>query len=418
MKVLILERVIIHSDMNSCYASIECSLNPALKGKPMAVGGDEASRHGIILAKSEEAKKYGVKTAEPLWQARQKCPELIIVEPHYDIYKEYSRRAHEIYARYTDKIEPMGLDEVWCDLTGSLTLFGSKYNIIREIMESFKKELDITVSIGLSYNKIFAKLGSDLAGRDEFFEITKENYKEKVWPLPASALFGVGRKTANRLQTYGVTTVGELAMCSEEWLKALFGVCGSEMWLSANGLNTDRVAPDNYKAPSKSIGHGVTCKSDLENNEEVWKVFLSLSQNVAKRLRKEKLKATGVQIGVRDSSFLTKQFQCQLEGETQSAFEIAKVATELFKGNYTWERRVRALTVRAINLVDHGVFHQLDFYTDYEKIRKQQSIDDAVMSIRDKFGDDIIFNCCLMDEEKMPRVSSDEKAPAPFKAFR
>ncbi len=404
--------------MNSCYASIECSLNPDLKGKPMAVGGNEASRHGIILAKSEQAKKFGVKTGEPLWQARQKCPELIIVEPHYDIYKEYSRRAHEIYARYTDQIEPMGLDEVWCDLTGSITLFGSAHNIIREIMESFKNELDITVSIGLSYNKIFAKLGSDLADRDEFFEITKADYKEKVWRLPASALFGVGKKTAAQLERYGITTVGELANCSEEWLKSVFGVCGSEMWLSANGMNRDRVAPDNYKAQSKSIGRGVTCKSDLENNEEVWKVFLSLSQSVAKRLRKENLTATGVQIGVRDNRFVTKQFQCQLNNPTWSAFEIAKTATELFKLNYTWDHKVRAVTVRAINLTEEGSFGQLDFYTDYRKLEKQKSIDDAVMSLRKKFGEEIIFNCCLMNEDKIPKFSSDEKAPAPFKAFK
>ena len=404
--------------MNSCYASIECSLNPDLKGKPMAVGGNEASRHGIILAKNEEAKKFGVKTAEPLWQARQKCPELIIVEPHFDVYKEYSRRAHEIYARYTDIIEPMGLDEGWCDLTGSITLFGSAHNIIREIMESFKRDLDITVSIGLSYNKIFAKLGSDLAGRDEFFEISKNDYKQKVWKLPVSALFGVGKKSADQLARYGITTIGELAKCSEEWLAALFGVCGREMWLSANGLNRDRVAPDNYKEESKSIGHGVTCKEDLENNEEIWKVFLALSQNVAKRLRFEKLNATGVQISVRDNRFITKQFQCRLENPSQSASEIAKAATELFKLNYSWEHCVRALTVRAINLTEENNFQQMDFYTDYGKLQKQKSIDDTVMKLRQKFGEDVIFNCCLMDEEKMPVFLSDEKAPSPFKAFK
>ncbi len=404
--------------MNSCYASIECSLNPELKGKAMAVGGNEASRHGIILAKSEEAKKFGVKTGEPLWQARQKCPGLIVVEPHYDIYKEYSRKAHEIYARYTDRIEPMGLDEVWCDLTGSIMLFGSAYNIIREIMESFKRELDITVSIGLSYNKIFAKLGSDLAGRDEFFEITKGNYKDVVWNLPASALFGVGRKTAMQLSGYGISTVGELANCSKEWLCSVFGVSGGEMWLSANGLNRDEVAFDSYTAKSKSIGHGITCKSDLENNEEVWKVFLSLSQNVSKRLRAEKLFATGVQIGIRDNRFNNKQFQCGLDVSTQSAFEIAKVAAELFNENYTWEQKVRALTVRAINLTDEECFQQLDFYTDYSKLEKQKSIDDAVMNLRGKFGDKIIFNCCLMDEEKIPDFSSDDKKPVPFKAFK
>ena len=404
--------------MNSCYASIECSINPDLKGKPMAVGGNESSRHGIILAKSEQAKKYGVKTGEPLWQARQKCPELIIVEPHFDIYKEYSRKAHDIYARYTDLIEPMGLDEVWCDLTGSITLFGSAHNIIREIMESFKRELGITVSIGLSYNKIFAKLGSDLAGRDEFFEITKDDYKTKVWTLPVSALFGIGRKTALKLEGYGVTTIGELANCSEEWLKALFGVCGRDMWISANGFNRDRVAPDSYKEKSKSIGHGVTCKSDLVNNEEVWRVFLSLSQNVSKRLREEKLEAMGVQIGVRDNRFATQQFQCLLDSSTQSAFEIAKAATALFKENYDWAYKIRALTVRAIDLTEEGKSGQLDLFTDYTKNEKQKHIEDAVMSLRKKFGEDVIFNCCLMDEEKIPVFVNEEKAPAPFKAFK
>lgn len=404
--------------MNSCYASIECSLNPELKGKPMAVGGNEASRHGIILAKSAEAKKFGIKTGEPLWQARQKCPGLIIVEPHFDIYKEYSRRAHKIYARYTDQIEPMGLDEVWCDLTGSITLFGSAHNIIREILQSFRQELGITVSIGLSYNKIFAKLGSDLAENDSFFEISRNDFKNKIWHLPASSLFGVGRKSGSKLEKYGVTTIGELANCSEEWLKALFGVNGKEMWISANGENRDRVAPDNYKEQSKSIGHGVTCNEDLENNEEVWRVFLSLSQNVSRRLRDEELSATGVQIGVRDNRFVTTQYQCQLVNSTQSAFEIAKIATELFKENYIWHYKVRALTVRAIGLVTQKQTGQMDFYTDYSKSEKQKHIENAVMSIRKKYGEDIIFNCCLMDEEKIPAFANEEKAPAPFKAFK
>ena len=233
-----------------------------------------------------------------------------------------------------------------------------------------------------------------------------------------SALFGVGKKSADQLARYGITTIGELAKCSEEWLAALFGVCGREMWLSANGLNRDRVAPDNYKEESKSIGHGVTCKEDLENNEEIWKVFLALSQNVAKRLRFEKLNATGVQISVRDNRFITKQFQCRLENPSQSASEIAKAATELFKLNYSWVHCVRALTVRAINLTEENNFQQMDFYTDYGKLQKQKSIDDTVMKLRQKFGEDVIFNCCLMDEEKMPVFLSDEKAPSPFKAFK
>lgn len=178
-----MKRIIIHSDMNSCYASIECSLNPDLKGKAVAVGGSVENRHGIILAKTPEAKKYGVKTGEAIWQAKRKCPDLIVVEPHFDIYAKYSRLAKEIYRRYTDRIEPMGLDEAWCDITGSILAFGSVQNITDEIRRAFREELGITVSIGVSYNKIFAKLGSDLAGCDEVVTITEENYKDIVWPL-------------------------------------------------------------------------------------------------------------------------------------------------------------------------------------------------------------------------------------------
>ena len=182
-----MERIIIHSDMNSCYASIECSLNPELKGKPVAVGGSVEDRHGIILAKTAEAKRYGVATGEAIWQAKRKCPDLIVVPPHFDIYAKYSAYARDIYRRFTDKIEPMGLDEAWCDITGSILLFGSVENITDQIREAFKSELGITVSVGVSYNKIFAKLGSDFAGIDEVVTITKENYKNIVWPLPVSA---------------------------------------------------------------------------------------------------------------------------------------------------------------------------------------------------------------------------------------
>ncbi len=384
----------------------------------MAVGGNEENRHGIILAKNEIAKKFGVKTGEALWQARQKCPDLIIVEPHFDIYKEYSLKAHEIYSRYTDRIEPMGLDEVWCDITGSITLFGSAYNIIREIMQSFRQELGITVSIGLSYNKIFAKLGSDLAKRDSFFEIGADDFKKKIWHLPAGALFGVGRKTAQQLERYGIITIGDLANCSEDWLKSVFGMSGTEMWISANGLNKQAVALDSCITKSKSIGHGMTCKKDLENDTEVWRVFLSLSQNVAKRLVEECLFATGVQINVKDAHFVSKQFQCQIQSSTQSAFEIAKIATKLFKSNYTWDNNVRALTVRAINLTDKPCYEQLDFYTDYSKIEKQKNIDAVIMKLRDKFGDDIIFNCCLMNEEKIPKMTDNERSCQPFKSFK
>ena len=397
-----MERIIIHSDMNSCYASVECSLNPELRGKPVAVGGSEAHRHGIILAKSEEAKKFGVKTGEALWQAKQKCPDLIIIEPHFEEYIKYSRLAHDIYARYTDRIEPMGLDEVWCDITGSLRAFGSKEQISEEIRKAFKEELGVTVSIGISFNKIFAKLGSDLAGKDEDYEISKADFKEKIWHLPATAIMGVGRSTGETLRRYGVKTIGELAVCDPKWLRKLLGVTGEELWKYANGLDDSRVMPDGYSQPVKSVGHGVTCSADLLNADEVWKVFLSLSQNVSRQLKKNSLEATGVQIGIRDNQLMTKQFQMPTEFATQSAAEIARAAMELFNKNYNWSYDVRAVTVRAINLQKEGTPYQLDFLSDFSSHERQKKIDDTVLAIRDRFGSDAIFNCCLMTENKIP----------------
>lgn len=409
-----MERIIIHSDMNSCYASVECSLNPDLRGKPVAVGGSEEHRHGIILAKSEEAKKCGVITGEPLWQARKKCPELIIIEPHFEEYIKYSRLAHDIYARYTDKIEPMGLDEVWCDITGSILAFGSKERICEEIRAAFKEELGVTVSIGISFNKIFAKLGSDLAGRDEVYEIGKDDFKEKIWHLPATAIMGIGRSTGETLRRYGIRTIGELAECDPKWLRTVFGVVGDDLWKYANGLDNSRVMPDGYKEPIKSVGHGVTCSEDLLTDDEVWKVFLSLSQSISKQLKKNGLESTGVQIAVRDNQLITKQFQRPTEFTTQSAMEIAETAMKLFKENYNWGNNVRALTVRAINLQKENTPFQLDFLSDFATHEKQKKIDDTVLALRERFGTDAIFNCCLMTENKIPAHNIKHTLPGKF----
>ena len=412
-----MERIIIHSDMNSCYASIECSLNPELKGKPVAVGGSVEDRHGIILAKTAEAKKFGVTTGEPIWQAEKKCPGLIIVPPHFDIYAKYSSLARDIYRRYTDKIEPMGLDEAWCDITGSILLFGSVENITNGIREAFKNELGITVSIGVSYNKIFAKLGSDLAGIDEVVTITKENYKDIVWPLSVGSIMGVGRNTAKKLKSYGVHTVGDLANTESDWLKLTFGVTGEDMWRYANGFDSSRVMPDGYAREVKSIGHGVTCREDLTNDEEVWLAFLQLSQDVSKRLKKEKLSATAVQISVRDTFLMTRQFQCETGYPTQSAMDISKTALKLFKENYSWVSNVRALSIRAINLCDEDAPMQLDLSGEYKQHDRQKIIDDTTLALREKFGSDALFNCSVMMENKMPDMKG-KKSPLPIKMYK
>lgn len=249
------KRVIIHSDINNCYASIERQLNPSLAGKPIAVCGAAEERHGIVLAKSYEAKAFGVQTGEAIWQAKNKCHNLIIVSPHYDKYVQYSRLAHEIYKKYTPLIEPYGLDECWLDVSGSVELFGSGEEIAAEIHRRFKEELGLTVSCGVASNKIFAKLGSDMKKPDATTVIPEEGFQELVWPLPVSDLWGVGRQTTKKLDSYCINTIGALAKTNLQFLQERFGVAGTQLWLYANGRDTSRVARYGYIAPIKSIGH-------------------------------------------------------------------------------------------------------------------------------------------------------------------
>ncbi len=401
--------------MNSFYASVECMLNPSLKGKPVAVGGSAESRHGIILAKSQEAKRCGVKTGEALWEARQKCRDLIIIEPHFDEYMKYSDMAHEIYRRYTDLIEPFGLDECWLDISASTPDFSSGEQIAQEIRETVKFELGLTVSIGVSFNKIFAKLGSDIKKPDAVTCIGKDTFKEQIWTLPASDLLGVGRSTTKKLGNYGIFTIGQLAKTDLAFLRRVFGKCGEQLWTYANGLDTSRVKPDGYSRIVKSVGHGITCVADLVNADEVWKVFLQLSQDISRRLKEQKLSAMGVQISVKDNQLISRQFQMILPLATQSAIELAKAAIELFNSNYRWNFDVRAVTVRAINLQEADLPSQLDLFNDWSKHDKQEKIDNAVMDIRRRFGKQAIFNCCLMQENKIPHHKPEISVmPAPM----
>ena len=225
---------------------------------------------------------------------------------------------------------------------------------------------------------------------------------------------GVGRSTGDNLSRYGIKTIGDLARCDPKWLRTIFGVVGDDLWKYANGLDNSRVMPDGFRQPIKSVGHGVTCSEDLISDDEVWKVFLSLSQDVSKQLKKNKLEATGVQIGIRDNQLMTKQFQCPTEFATQSATEIAKVAVKLFESNYNWAYDVRAVTVRAINLQKEGTPYQLDFLTDTTQHERQRKIDDTVLAIRDRFGTDAIFNCCLMTEDKIPNHNIKHTLPGKF----
>ena len=394
-------RVILHSDMNSFYASVEMMLDPSLKGKPVAVCGATEERHGIVLAKSDLAKKAGVKTGMVNWEAKQRCPGLIFVPPQYDQYLKYSKLAHEIYYRYTDQVEPFGMDECWLDVTGSSSK-GTGMEIAEKIRTACREELGLTVSIGVSFNKIFAKLGSDLKKPDAVTQITEEDFREKVWPLAASELIYVGRATEAKLARHGVHTVGDLAAIPPDILKGWFGVNGLKLWSYANGTDKSRVMHKDFVSPMKSIGHGITCTADLENEEEVSRVLLELAQDVGHRLRVHGLCARGVQVYVRGNDLLGSQFQCKLPFRTQLPSEIASAGFRLFRERYRWGTNVRAVCIRATDLVPKSDVEQLSIFIDTARRDRRDRLEDTVEELRDRFGKRTITYASLLGDLMMP----------------
>ena len=401
------ERAILHSDLNSFYASVEMMLDPRLKGKAVAVCGATEERHGIVLAKSEAAKKAGVKTGMANWQARQLCRDLILVPPQYDQYIKYSKLTRAIYNRYTDLVEPFGMDECWCDVTAA-GYYGSPMEIAEEIRKSVKEELGLTVSIGVSFNKIFAKLGSDMKKPDAITQITSDNFKEKVWPLSCSEMIYCGPSTTRKLDRYGIHTIGDVARTDPAFLKGFLGVNGVALWQYAAGLDQSRVMHKDYVSPVKSVGHGITCITDLNNEEEVFRVMLELAQDVGHRLRVNELSAGGVQIWIRGNDLGGCQFQCRLPVKTQLPSELAAAGFRMFHEKYTWETPVRAVCIRAIGLVPKAAPDQYTIFDDPQLRRKREQIQDAVEDIRGRFGKRAITYATLLKDLKMPDDGRDK----------
>lgn len=380
------KRVILHSDINACYAAIEHLHRPELNGKPLAVGGDPQARHGIVLTADYIAKRYGVKTGMALWQAKQVCPELNIVSPRMDLYLRFSRMAHEIYGEYTDLQEPYGVDESWLDVTASSSLKGDGYKIAKEISNRIKSELGITVSIGVSFNKIFAKLGSDYKKPDAITTMYEDEFKSKAWALPVSDLLYVGRSTNQKLARFGIKTIGELAQTDEHLLMSQLGKMGGILWAFANGYDDSPVKMEHTHAPIKSIGNSTTTPRDLENDEDVKIVLYILAESVAARLRDNGFKCRVVEISVRDNELYSFTRQHKIDHATNITGEIATEAYRIFKENYNWRKPIRSVGVRGADLVNDNYWEQMDLFSSVEQREKQMKMDDAVDTIRRRFG--------------------------------
>ncbi len=394
------DRVILHCDCNSFFASVETVLNPSYRNVPMAVCGNEEDRHGIVLAKNELAKKFGIVTAETVFSARKKCPSLVIAKPHYAEYSKYSRMANEIYARYTDMIEPFGIDESWLDVTAS-KLFGSGADIAEKIRNDIKNELGITVSIGVSFNKVFAKMGSDYKKPDAVTLISRENFKEIVYPLPVTELLFVGKKTAEQLRLLNIRSIGELASASPELLSIKLGKAGEMLSKYARGEDDSPVMA-NDETEAKSIGNGFTFKHDLVGREACRVGIDYLAEEIGTKLRLRGLKCATVQLSIKDEYLRTIQRNAPQNPPSDISSEIAKTAFKILCNEWNAEKPVRMITVTATNLIRSDTMaEQIDFFgaSDNDNRRKAEKREVAVDEIRKKFGSDSIIRASVIDND-------------------
>lgn len=399
-----MKRCVLHVDCNKFYASVECLYRPELRDKPMAVGGDPENRHGIILTKNEIASKYGLTVGEPLWKARQKCPDLVVVPPNYPLYLRFSALTRKIYEDYSEFIEPFGLDECWLDVTGSEK---SGEEIAHEIRKRVKSQLGITVSVGVSFNKVFAKLGSDYKKPDAVTVIDESNYKDIAWSLPCGDLLMVGRSAQKKLNAYGINTIGDLADTDVAVLKSLFGKNGEMLHSFANGTECSPVRHKDEISEVKSVGNSTTAPRDLVNEEDVKTIFRVLCESVSTRLREKGLKGRVVTIYVRDKELSSFSRQMKIPANTDISTEIFYYAMKLFRTNYFWNKPIRSL---GVSVSDFDVtYEQFDFEKTVENREKQERLETAVDSLRRRFGNYCIGRACQLKDTELSKFNPHEE---------
>ena len=387
-----MERVILHCDCNGFFASVEMLSRPDLKSVPMAVAGDPESRHGIILAKNELAKACGVQTAETIWQAKQKCRDLVLVPPHHGVYHEVSKRVNAIYLDYTDLVDPFGIDESFLDVTGSLHLFHmTPRELADHIRERVEREIGITISVGVSFCRVFAKLGSDYKKPNATTVIDCEHYREIVYPLPVGDMLYVGKRTASVLHSRGIVTIGDLASASPADLVKWLGEAGNTLWRYANGLDKEPVRSYFERTKPKSIGNGMTFRRNIVGEAQIRAGVSALTEEVVARMREEDCKCTVVQVQVKAPDFRTVQRQCTLPRATWLQRDLIERAMELIRASFGFGNMIRSITVTAAGLVYSSEAEtQLDMFGEGEAESKREHVEDALHAIKQRFGKDSI----------------------------
>lgn len=393
-----MDRVILHSDCNSFYASCESLLNPELKKVPMAVCGNPENRHGIILAKNELAKKYDIKTAETVYQALRKCPDLVLVRSHHSFYEEISKKCNDIYKEYTDMVEPFGIDESWLDVTHSQRLFGSGEEIAENIRARFKDEIGITCSIGVSFNKSIAKLASDYKKPDAVTVIDKNNFKNMVWPMPVSVLLYAGKNATQSLNKHNIYTVGDLAQSDRNTVIKHLGKLGGQLHDYANGMDDSPVETIYAEHTPKSVSNGTTFAHDLTEKEEIKTGIMLLSDTLSTRMKEQHVKCTVLSIQIKYSDFSVVSRQKQLDFSTNLMHDIWTICLELFYEIYN-KKAVRAITLGGAQLVpDTDSFMQFSFFDDDSR-QKREDLEGTLDSIRKKYGTQAVSVGTLLDND-------------------
>ncbi len=396
-----MEKIILHCDLNNFFASATLTQNPTLKPFPVAVCGDSEKRHGIVLAKNNIAKGFGVKTAETIWEAKRKCPNLITLKPDFNLYETLSQKARKIYMDFSDKVEPFGIDECWVDISNRGIDFIKGEEIAHIIRNRIKKELGVTVSVGVSFTKTFAKLGSDMKKPDAVTVITPQNFKEKVWPLSASELLMVGKATEKALRTMGIFTIGDIAKSDRTAIEKKLGKNGISLRDAANGVEKSTVLPFTNRGKPKSVSNSATAEQDLTNINQVFTAFLEFSECIAAKLKEEGLLAKQVGIQTTTFDFETKMYQAPLETPTDLAFIIAKAALSLFEENCNFDKPFRAVGVRALQLTDKNTpATQMNLFEENDN-SKLKIIEENMLDLREKYGKDAIKRAaCLSNKAR------------------
>ena len=414
-----MERVILHCDANAFYASVECLYTPSIRHSPVAVCGSVEERHGIVLTKNQIAKQFGVQTGEAIWQARQKCPDLICVPPDYALYIRFSRRMRRVYEEYSDRVESFGLDEAWIDLTNPGLTIRDGERIAHEIRLRVKRELGITVSVGVSFNKVFAKLGSDMKKPDAVTVISQDSFRDMVWPLPVGDLLFVGPATRRKLADMNVRTIGDLARFDAECLRSRLGKPGLMLNAYAAGLDRSPVMWADLRRAIQSVGNSATPPHDLETPADARCLYYLLAESVAARLRQEGLRARCVSISARNTELVTRSCQQMLPRATSLTGEIAQAAMRLFDGRFSDGFPYRSAGLSCSALTPDDAPAQLDFLGDEARRIKTERLESAIDGLRRRFGHQIVRRAVVLTDGQYAQINPKEEHtvhPVPFYA--